>query len=148
MVSYGSYVFKLNILAQDILWFLLHPLWHDRGSFAGDLRFDSKGIALTVQVSSFLFAALVVLADLLERVVLHLSSSSTDCFFPPAEYKGQSKALQCLIKGYYFFSYVTNLQPANRDTLHFWWYVLNKKNTSIYVNIPLCSAALLLITVY
>ncbi|KTF94988.1 hypothetical protein cypCar_00029380, partial [Cyprinus carpio] len=28
-----------------------------------------------------------VLADLLERVVLHLSSSSTDCFFPPAEYK-------------------------------------------------------------
>ncbi|KAA0708365.1 Protein broad-minded TBC1 domain family member 32 [Triplophysa tibetana] len=29
-----------------------------------------------------------VLADLLERVVLHLSSSSVDCFFPPAEYKG------------------------------------------------------------
>ncbi|XP_016144851.1 protein broad-minded-like, partial [Sinocyclocheilus grahami] len=28
-----------------------------------------------------------VLADLLERVVLHLSSLSTDCFFPPAEYK-------------------------------------------------------------
>ncbi|KAI7800130.1 putative protein broad-minded, partial [Triplophysa rosa] len=28
-----------------------------------------------------------VLADLLERVVLHLSSSSIDCFFPPAEYK-------------------------------------------------------------
>ncbi|XP_059368287.1 protein broad-minded isoform X2 [Carassius carassius] len=28
-----------------------------------------------------------VLADFLERVVLHLSSSSTDCFFPPAEYK-------------------------------------------------------------
>ncbi|TRY89901.1 hypothetical protein DNTS_034232 [Danionella cerebrum] len=28
-----------------------------------------------------------VLTDLLEMVVLHLSSSSTDCFFPPAEYK-------------------------------------------------------------
>ncbi|XP_051511088.1 protein broad-minded isoform X2 [Myxocyprinus asiaticus] len=28
-----------------------------------------------------------VLADLLERVVLHLSSSPNDCFFPPAEYK-------------------------------------------------------------
>uniref|UniRef100_A0A672S848 Protein broad-minded-like n=1 Tax=Sinocyclocheilus grahami TaxID=75366 RepID=A0A672S848_SINGR len=36
------------------------------------------------------FFSLTVLADLLERVVLHLSSLSTDCFFPPAEYKGQS----------------------------------------------------------
>lgn len=30
-----------------------------------------------------------VLADLLDKVVAHLSSSSTECFFSPAQYKGQ-----------------------------------------------------------
>lgn len=30
-----------------------------------------------------------VLADLLEKVVAHLSNSATECFFSPAQYKGQ-----------------------------------------------------------
>nr|XP_040016630.1 protein broad-minded isoform X3 [Gasterosteus aculeatus aculeatus] len=32
-----------------------------------------------------------VLADLLEKVVAHLSNSSAECFFPPAEYKAEEK---------------------------------------------------------
>lgn len=54
-----------------------------------------------------LYAVSVVLADLLERAVLHLSSSPPHCFFPPAEYKGQCKKnLIYSVKHHFLFSAV------------------------------------------
>ncbi|KAM8725656.1 protein broad-minded isoform 4-T4 [Acanthopagrus schlegelii] len=35
-----------------------------------------------------------VLADLLEKVVAHLSNSSTECFFSPAQYKAEEKSVK------------------------------------------------------
>ncbi|KAL3052190.1 hypothetical protein OYC64_004859 [Pagothenia borchgrevinki] len=38
-----------------------------------------------------------VLADLLEKVVAHLSSSASECFFSPAQYKAEEKTVQSAV---------------------------------------------------
>lgn len=50
-----------------------------------DLEFTLNTVFICVCV----FSSPTVLADLLEKVVAHLSSSATERFFPPPHYKGQ-----------------------------------------------------------
>ncbi|XP_032398929.1 protein broad-minded isoform X1 [Etheostoma spectabile] len=38
-----------------------------------------------------------VLADLLEKIVAHLSNSATDCFFSPAQYKAEEKCVKSAV---------------------------------------------------